>query len=328
MSMPVIDVHTHMLNDEWLNRIREYGGQHYTVRELKGQDVIHMDGAPFMTLMPGMFDYAMRIENMDKAGVDIAIVSLTCPSVSWGGQELSNDTARMINDDMAAAQTTYPDRIRWFATLPWEYPDLAVEELTRACDNGAVGVFVTANIRGRSLTDSDLAPVWAAIDARGLPVLVHPAAPPGVGEMDMFSYNLVASVGFTFDTTLAVSRMIFDGFFDTYKNLKIIAAHGGGYLPYLAGRLDFCYQNMPPCREKISRPPSTYLPEIYYDSVLFAQDALELCVNVGGAANVLYGSDYPHNIGDMKGCLSRVDSLPAETRRKVRGDNAMRIFNL
>jgi aminocarboxymuconate-semialdehyde decarboxylase len=85
---------------------------------------------------------------------------------------------------------------------------------------------------------------------------------------------------------------------------------------------------MPPCREKISRPPSTYLPEIYYDSVLFAQDALELCVNVGGAANVLYGSDYPHNIGDMKGCLSRVDSLPAETRRKVRGDNAMRIFNL
>ncbi|MDH5749952.1 MAG: amidohydrolase family protein, partial [Rhodospirillales bacterium] len=167
-----------------------------------------------------------------------------------------------------------------------------------------------------------------AIDKQGLPVLVHPSAPPGVGEMDMGKYNLVASVGFVFDTSLAVSRMIFDGFFDRYRNLKIIAAHGGGYLPYLAGRLDICYENMPSCRENISRLPSTYLPEIYYDSVLFTQEALELCVGVGGADNVLYGSDYPHNIGDMKGCLTRVDALPSDQRKKIRGENAMRIFGL
>ena len=143
-----------------------------------------------------------------------------------------------------------------------------------------------------------------------------------------FAYNLVASVGFTFDTTLAVSRMIFDGFFDRYTNLKIIAGHGGGYLPYIAGRLDMCYENMPPCREKIDRPPSTYLPQIYYDTVVFTQGALDMCVNVAGADNVLYGSDYPHNIGDMAGCLARVDALPAGTRGKVRGANAARIFGL
>ena len=131
-----------------------------------------------------------------------------------------------------------------------------------------------------------------------------------------------------FDTSLAVSRMIFDGFFDRYPKLKLIAAHGGGALPYLAGRLDICHANMPACREKISARPSSYLKKIYYDSVVFQQDSLELAIKVGGVRNVLYGSDYPHNIGDMKGCLARVDALPSATRDAVRGGNAMRIFRL
>ncbi len=325
--MTVVDVHTHMLNEAWVNTIAEHG-KCYTIKELGGQRVIHMDGAPFMTLMDGMFDYTKRIENMDRAGVDVAIVSLTCPSVYWGGEDLSTRTAQMMNEDMAEQQRKWPDRIRYFATLPWQYPDKAVTELARACENGAVGVFVSANISGMTLTDKKIAPIWDEINRRGLPVLLHPTAPPGAGEMDLVNYNLTASMGFMFDTSLAVSRMIFDGFFDRYTDLKIIAGHGGGFLPYQAGRLDMCYRNMPPCREKISRPPSTYLSQIYYDSVIFTQGALDLCVNVGGADNVLYGSDYPHNIGDMSGCLGRVDSLPASVRQRVRGDNAIRIFGL
>jgi aminocarboxymuconate-semialdehyde decarboxylase len=131
-----------------------------------------------------------------------------------------------------------------------------------------------------------------------------------------------------FDTSLAVSRMIFDGFLDRYPNLKLIAAHGGGALPYLAGRLDICFDNMPACRERISERPSTYLKKIYYDSVVFQQESLELAIRVGGADRVLYGSDYPHNIGDMKGCLARVDALPSPQRDAVRGGSAMRIFRL
>ncbi len=326
--MTVIDVHTHMLSDKWVETLKQHGGNRYTIKELKGQQAIHLDGAPFMTLMQGMFDYDMRIENMDKARVDMAIVSLTCPSVYWGGEEVSTATAQMMNDQMAAEQRERPDRLRHFATLPWQYPDAAVKELKRATKNGAVGIFVTANVSGLSLTDEKIVPVWDAIDALRLPVLVHPSAPPGTNELDMFDFNLIASVGFTFDTTLAVSRMIFDGFFERYQKLKIIACHGGGYLPYLAGRLDFCFENMPPCREKIDRQPSTYLSQIYYDTVVFTQGALDLCVNVGGANNVLYGSDYPHNIGDMRGCLQRVNSLPAEQRSLIRGQNALRIFDL
>jgi len=327
-QMPVIDVHTHMLSDQWLTRIQELSGDEYSVKPLKGQDVIHMHDAPFMTLLPDMFDFERRIKNMDKAGVDIAIVSLTCPSAYWGGEEVSDQTSRMMNDYFAEQQSIWPDRLRWFATLPWQYPERAVAELARAHAAGAVGVFVSANVVGLSLTDPTFAPIWAAIDALALPVLVHPAAPPGVGDMDVQRFNLIASVGFTFDTTLAVSRMIYDGFFDRYQKLKIIASHGGGYLPYIVGRLDFCHQNMPPTREVIERPPSEYFPQIYFDSVVFTQEALELCVNVAGADNVVYGSDYPHNIGDMAGCLSRVDALPADQRDKVRGANVLRIFDI
>lgn len=323
----VIDVHTHMLNDKWLETILAHGGR-YSLKELGGQRVIHYDGAPFMTLMDGMFDYAKRIEAMDDAGVDVAIVSLTCPSVYWGGEEISTATAQMMNDDMADQQANYPDRIRWFATLPWQYPDKAVAELERACAKGAAGVFVSASISGMSLTDPSIAAIWEAIDQRGLPVLIHPGAPPGVADMDMEKYNLVFSVGFMFDTTLAISRMIFDGFFDRYQKVNIIACHAGGTLPFLGGRLDTAFDNMPPCREVISEKPSTYFDRIYFDSIAYTQEALELCLHVAGPEKLLYGSDYPHNVGDMKGCLARVDALPSDVRAAVRGGNAERLFGL
>ena len=323
----VIDVHTHMLNDRWLSTILEHGGN-YSLKELGGQRVIHCEGAPFMTLMDPMFDYAQRIKDMDDAGVDVSIVSLTCPSVYWGGEEISTATAIMMNDDMAEQQSTYPDRIRWFATLPWQYPEKSIAELERACEKGAVGVFVSASISGMSLTDPSFASIWDAIDQRELPVLIHPGAPPGVGEMDMAKYNLVFSVGFMFDTTLAIARMIFDGFFDRYQKLKIIACHAGGALPYLVGRLDTAFDNMPPCREVISERPSTYYENLYFDSLAYTQEALELCLHVSGSDRLLYGSDYPHNVGDMKGNLARVNAFAPDIAAKVRGKNAEQLFGL
>ena len=321
----VIDVHTHMLNDRWLSSILEHGGR-YSLKELGGQRVIHYDDAPFMTLMDPMFDYAQRIIDMDKAGVDLAVVSLTCPSVYWGGEEVSTATAQMMNDDMADQQATYPDRIRWFATLPWQYPERAIAELERACEKGAVGVFVSASVTGMSLTNPTFASIWEAIDQRELPVLVHPGAPPGIAEMDMGKYNLAFSVGFMFDTTLAISRMIYDGFFDRYQKVKIIACHAGGALPYLVGRLDTAFDNMPPCRDVISERPSTYFERLYFDSLAYTQEALELCLHVSGSDRLLYGSDYPHNVGDMPGCLARVDALAPDIAKKVRGKNAVELF--
>ena len=316
-----------MLTEAWVKLLEQHGKPHYTLQTVKGGlRAIHLDGAPFMTPVPPMFDWEQRIANMDKAGVDIAITSLTCPNTFFGSAETSLKAAQVMNDDMAAAQKRWPGRIRFFASLPWQHEKLALDELKRACDKGAVGVMVLANIGGKPLTDASFANIWKEIDRRALPVLVHPTAPPGVAEMGMHEFQLTAPIGFTFDTTLAIGRCIFDGFLDRHPNLKLIASHGGGALPYLIGRMDICWDNIPAASAKTKEPPRNYMRRIFVDSVVFRQDALQMCVEVCGADNVLYGSDYPHTIGDMPGCLSRVNALAVKD--KVRGKNARKIFNL
>ena len=128
-------------------------------------------------------------------------------------------------------------------------------------------------------------------------------------------------------TVTSVSRMIFDGFFDRFQKLKIVASHGGGTLPYLIGRMDQCYEHIPACRTKTQEKPSLHARRIYADSVVFTDEALAMAVNVFGSGNVLYGSDYPHTIGDPIGCLARVDRLPEGVRERVRGSNSERIFD-
>lgn len=327
--MTVIDVHTHMLTGEYLALLDQHGGSKYELKPTSaGQDSIYMLGAPFMTLMPEMWDYDARIRDMDKAGVDLAIVSLTCPNAFFGDEAISIQAAQMVNDSMAEQQRARPDRIAWFASVPWQFADAAVTELERAIAAGAVGVMVIANIDGANLTDPAFGPVWQAIDDRALPVLIHPTAPLGTPDMKLDEFGLVPPIGFMIDTTLAVSRMILSGFFDRYPNLKIIASHGGATLPYLAGRLDRCHEMIPACADAISEKPSTYLEKVYYDTVVYSPEALQLCIDVAGPGNVLYGSDYPHNIGDMEGCLSRVNALAPDIAAGIRDGNAKRIFNL
>lgn len=326
---PVIDVHTHMLTHDWLALLEQHGGPTYTLKTVTGGlRAIHLHDAPFMTPVPEMFDYPARIAMMDRVGIDVSVVSLTCPNVFWGSPEVSLRAAQIVNDDMAAARARYAGRIEYFCSLPWQHAELAVAELERACARGAKGVMVLANIAGEPLTAERFAPVWQAIDARALPVLIHPTAPPGVQAMQMHEFQLTASIGFMFDTTLAVSRMLYDGFFDRYAQLKIIAAHGGGALPYLIGRLDQCHRNIPACRTKTDGAPSSYMGRLFADTVVFTQQALDLALHVFGDEGVLYGSDYPHTIGDPVGCLARVNSLLGARRERVRGGNAQRIFNL
>ncbi|MFN3349674.1 amidohydrolase family protein [Pseudorhodoplanes sp.] len=328
--MTVIDVHTHMLTLDYLELLRANGTGKYTLRKTRaGQDAVHLYDAPFMTLFPGMWDYELRIRKMDEAKVDVAIVSLTCPNAYWGGRAVALKAAQIVNDSMAEQQRARPDRIRWFASLPFQYADDARAELARCVQLGAVGVMVIANIDGDDLTDPKFAPVWAEIDKLKLPVLVHPGAPQGVREQHMDEFNMIPPVGFMCDTTLAFTRMIYSGFLDKYPDIKLIASHGGATLPYLAGRLDRCWEMIPGCAEVIKDKPSAYLQRIWYDTVVYDQRALELCISVAGSPDrVLYGSDYPHNIGDMIGCLARVNALPADQAKRIAGKNAEALFGL
>src|SRR5207249_10756203 len=112
-AVKVIDVHTHMLNDAYLALLKKHGGGYKVKKVVGGQTGIVKDGAPFMTLMPGMFDYELRIRAMDEARVDMAVVTLTSPNVFWGSAKSGLRAAKIVNDDMAAQQRRFPDRIRF-----------------------------------------------------------------------------------------------------------------------------------------------------------------------------------------------------------------------
>ncbi|MEI8151085.1 MAG: amidohydrolase family protein [Hyphomicrobiales bacterium] len=330
--MTVIDIHTHMIPREWLDLLQRDGGDYELKPTRAGQMAVHLAGAPFVTLMPEMFDYDLRLRAMDEAGVDMAVLSLTGPNVFWGSRETGVKAARIGNAAYAESQKKYPDRIRWVASIPWEYPEDALRELALARSDGALGVAALANIRGRDLTDPLFEPVWSEIDRLGLPVFIHPTIPLGGSQMRLDEYSLATPIGFMVDTTLSFTRLILSGFLDRYPNVKLIAPHGGGTLPYLSGRLDRCYETIPACRAAIKAPPSAYLRRIFYDTVVYEPRALEMCVAVGGADNVLYGTDFPHNVGDMKGILALVRGLQGDTSdqtaRKIAGENAKRIFKI
>lgn len=324
----IIDVHTHMFTRRWLELLVAHGAPYRIQVRPDRRDEIFRGDTPVVFPQPGHFDYDLRLQAMDAAGIGVSIVSLTCPNVYWGGETVSAEAARVSNASMAEAQRAHGDRIRWLASLPWQYPSRAVDELARSCNEGAVGVMVIANIAGRSLTESLFEPVWAEIDRRALPVLVHPGEPPGSDLMDMGSYDLSWSVGFMFDTTLAVTRMIFDGFLDRHPNVKLIAAHGGGALTYLVGRLEKGDAVELPERRRMTASPTEYLRRIWYDCLTYDLGALRYLISVVGPERVLFGTDWPHQVHDVVGSLANTAALPPDQRDAIRSTNALELFAL
>jgi aminocarboxymuconate-semialdehyde decarboxylase len=326
--MPIVDVHTHAYTREYLALLKARGGAYNLKVRPDGQEEIFRGDTPVALPQPGHFDYDLRLREMDESEIEVAIVSLTCPNCYWGGEQTSVEVARQSNDSMAAAQKKYPGRIRWYTSLPWEYPARALEELKRTVDNGAAGVMVLANIEGRSLTDPVFGPIWQAIDERKLPVLVHPTHPPGAELMDMGQYDLAWAVGFMTDTTLCFARMIFDGFLDLYPNVQLIASHGGGTLPYLVGRFDKGDEVELPSRRRIRARPSAYLKRLWYDSICYSPQALNYLISIVGVDRVLYGTDYPHQVHDLRGMLAKTRAMPPDHRDAVREGNARRLFKM
>ena len=320
-----IDIHTHMYTRRWLDALKASGDADTVVVPGTPESIAYR-GVNYAVLAANMFDWEQRIAQMDAAGVDIAVISLTAPNVYWGTVQQSAAAARIVNDEYAEAQARWPDRIRWFASLPWDDADLAVTELHRAIEAGAVGVCMLTNIKGQALVEEKFAPVWAEIDRLDVPVFIHPTT-PFVDGFGLGDYGMANTIGFTTDTTTCFAKFLLSGFFERYPRVRPIASHGGGTLPYLTGRFDRMWE-ISNSRRDVSRPPSTYLRRIYFDSIVYDQRTLDYLVATVGADRVLYGSDYPFRLGDMTGILRRVDALPATQRDAVRGLNAIRELKL
>ena len=188
--MPVIEIHTHSLSDNWLKLVQEKGKPDLDIEKSQnGEEYLVEFGTPSMTFHRAIFDYEQCIKDMNAEGIDISVVSLKSPNAFWGTEEVSNECVHIMNDDMAAAQRSYPDRIRFFATLSWEFPDRAAQELEPSVRIGVVGIMTLANIRGKFLNDPKFDPIWAEIEKRGIPVLIHPTIPPGSEKMDLGTYK-------------------------------------------------------------------------------------------------------------------------------------------
>jgi aminocarboxymuconate-semialdehyde decarboxylase len=163
---------------------------------------------------------------------------------------------------------------------------------------------------------------------RRIVLYIHPIHPVGVEAMT--EYWLMPLVGFTFDTTLAAAKLVFSGVVERYPGIRWVLAHLGGAIPYLAERLDRGYEAFEECRQEISRPPSAYLKDFYYDTVNFDPAALQLAIDFAGADHLVAGSDYPHQIGSLGKMLASIEQLDLNEsdRAGILGGNASRLLGL
>lgn len=312
-----LDLHTHYYPPIYFDKIRELPSEFSFDKSPSGQTIITYRGARFFGVTPAMTDVAKRIEDMDRVGIDVEVVSLSTPNVFFADAEHQPEIARIVNDAYADLIVQHPQRFKGFASIPMDNPDAALAELHRAIDELKLnGVILLSNIGGRPLTSPEYRPFFAEANRLKLCILLHPMLP---ANTDPFrEYVLGPIVGFMFDTTLAIARMCFDGMFKDFADIRWIAAHLGGAVPYLMERMDNGWRDFPECRAKIDELPSTYLKRLYYDTVNFNPHMLMMVRNMIGSDRMVMGSDYPHLLGSIERAVSSIESLEISDEEKRR----------
>jgi len=323
-----LDIHTHYYTQSFFQKIRDSGGQFSFGTDPAKRTIITYNGARFFGITPPMTDVAKRIEDMDRVGIDVEVVSLSTPNVFFVDAKGQPDVAKMMNDAYADLVTRYPKRFKAFASIPMDAPDAALNELHRAINNLKLnGVILLSNIRGAALTDPRYRPFFEEANRMRLCILLHPMLP--VASEPFKEYVLGPIVGFVMDTTLAVARMCFDGMLKDFPDIRWIIAHAGGTIPFLMERLDSGYRDFAETKEKIDQLPSVYLKRLYYDCVTFNPYNLHMLRDEVGTDHMLMGSDYPHLLGSIEKSVSSIDALaiPQAEKQKIFGGNALSILN-
>jgi aminocarboxymuconate-semialdehyde decarboxylase len=193
---------------------------------------------------------------------------------------------------------------------------------------GLRAVEISSNVNGVDFDDPRFEKFFAKAEELEVLIFIHP-----IGFTDarrLRDYYLVNVIGQPLESTVAVSRLIFGGVLEHYPNLRICVAHGGGYLPYYAGRMDHAYKVRPECQKVISRAPSAYLRQLYYDTVIYTGESLSHLVRQVGSDQVLLGTDYPADMGEPNpvGYINSVRSLSRADKEKIWGGNAARLLKI
>jgi len=323
----IIDVHAHFYPNEYLKDLERTPEPYALSRDARGRTILTLHGTRVVTMTREMTDVDERAAEMDARGIDLQILSVTIPNVYAGPQALRRDLARRANDGLAEAVRRHSRRLAALASIPLPDTEAAISEMERAIsDLGMVGVIIGSNIAGRYLDDPVFYQLFERAQELDVPVLVHPM-PPAVSDAT-YAPGLVPLLGFVFDTSASVARMVLAGVCERLPRLKLVLGHLGGTLPYLLQRLDNGYRAYPEIRESLPHAPSHYLRRLFYDTVSFSVPSLRCALDTVGADQIVMGSDYPHVIGDAAAAIATIRALelPERTVTGILGGTAIRIF--
>jgi aminocarboxymuconate-semialdehyde decarboxylase len=326
--MRIIDFHNHFYPPAYLEALKSGASTVRVTIDADGNPCLHYPG-DYNIAVRGHRDIDYREQVLAEHGVDTQVLSFTTPGTHVESPATAARFAGLVNDAFASITGARRGRFAALATLPLNDPRASVIEFERACRQlGMRGAMLFGNVNGTALSDERFRPLYEAANDLGAVLYIHPTHPVGVEAMTEFW--LMPLVGFLFDTTLAAAKLVFSGVVERFPRIRWVLGHLGGAIPYLAERLDRGYYAFRECRANISRPPSEYLKQFYFDAVNFDARSLELAIAFAGIDHILAGSDYPHQIGSIPQMLASIRALPISEadKSKVLGLNAAGLLGL
>lgn len=327
--MKMIDIHSHCYPQEFVNRVLSLGPPFEVGRDAKGRKNLFYKGARVWTITDAMGDVEGRLEALENFGICHQILSAAVPFPFFLPEQEGYDLIRSINDAMCNVCDSYSRHFSAIACLPLTSVDNSLRELERAVDKlGMKGVIIGTNVCGKPLDSEEFLPLFAELNRRQIPVFLHPVTPAEVGLMK--DYSLVSLIGFMFETTLAVSRMVLSGLLDRFPNLTMVLAHMGGTILHLWERIDRGHSVYPDAAKVVSAPPSEYFKRFYFDVTCYDEISLNAALKRIGPERLLFGTDFPHPIGNLKRTKEIYDRLDwdEKTKQAVFFENARRLYRL
>ncbi|HXN69252.1 MAG TPA: amidohydrolase family protein [Bradyrhizobium sp.] len=273
-----------------------------------------------------------RLKEMDAMAIDMEILSI---NPFWYGKDRDTTAAivKVNNEKLAELCASRPERFGAFASLSLQFPDLAVQQLETAVKKqGLRGAAVGASVMGEDFSDPKFHPVWAKAEELGAVVFIHPQSAPELAKRFKGNGWLSNTIGNPLDTTIALQHLIFEGTLDRFPGLKVLAAHGGGFLPSYAARGDHaCFVSPQNCNANITlkKKPSEYLNQLYFDAMVFTPEGLRHLVAQVGASQIVLGTDHPipweqHPVDH----IFATTTLSDKQKVAILGGNAAHLFGL
>ncbi len=238
---------------------------------------------------------AERIRAMDAQGIDLEALSIN-PYWYKAERDLAARIIDLQNQKLAEICAAQPDRFVAFATVALQYPDLAADQLDNAVKKlGLRGALIGGSVNGEELSADKFHPFWAKAEELGVLIFIHPQGTAELTPRLKGNGGLDNVIGNPLETTIALSHLIFEGTLDRYPGLKILGAHGGGYLPSYAARSDAGCTTFPArCTIPLKKKPTEYLKDLYFNSLVFTPEALRHLAAQVGPDRIVMGTDYPY----------------------------------